>query len=761
MGRAAQFIFGCLSLVFLTGFHGCLNQKVHLQSHASTTGQRIGYVDTRSGTGGTFWVAGHTSPAVQMPFGMVKLGPDTQTIGRTFGMAGYHYGDVSLSGFSHTRLVGTGALEGGSLRVMPSAQVLTYSELVNYRPTFSHRNETAIPGYYSVTFDSGGIQAEMTATARVGLHRYTFTTTTNPVLYLELTSHLSRGGSVTGITANVDPALDRIQGDFLLKDDFSGRYGGLRTYFDIRLPNAFATYRFITASGDSATMPSGDPTRVFLEMRFTGVAAPEMRTSLSYVSSAGATANMTAEAALGGVTFAAAMASNQASWEALLGRAVADGSNESDLRKYYTALYNSFRMPTLFGDYDAATNQNYTGFDGATHVTAGYAYYSDFSLWDTFRTVHPLYMLIARTEQDAMLRSLLRMAEQSGRFPRWASGGGHADSMLGFPAAITVAESYLKGLTGFGAAGAYTLLKSQATAGSGLGGTECFTSYANDGYCPSDERTQSVSYTLEYAYADKALASFATALGQTADAAAFTTRAGNFNNHWSASHQAFLPKDSTGAFLQNCRLEELSYIGVNPCSKHYVEGSAMQYRWYVPQSPTQLLALFSNPLTELETFFSSAPQSVGTPYPSGYYWHGNEPSLAAITLLNRVSPSRAQYWNAWIQRTKYDTTAIGIDGNDDGGTLSAWFVLSAMGIMPVAGTDVYEIVSPLFDKVTLDIAGNAFEIRSTGASSQGKRYVRSATLNAVALTAPRFTHADIATGGLLVLDMVDSPTEWQ
>ncbi len=762
MAILARHCFLFFALISLTGFHGCVNEKVHQQSVAALAGMRIAHVDTRAGTGGTFWVAGHNSPAVQVPWGMLKLGPDTLSIGKHFGKSGYHYGDVNIKGFSHTRLVGADVYEGGILRAFPSNTALSFTEASDYLPSFSHRNEVAVPGYYSVEFDSGGIQAELAATARVGLHRYTFTQTTNPVVYIDLTGHLSRFGTVKSIVTSVNGGKDQISGELVLRDDFSSRYGGLKTYFEIRLPVAATSYRFLTNTGESASVPSGDPATVFLELQFASVSQVEMRVALSYVSAAGAVSNLVNEAPIGGVAFDDVVTSTQTTWENFLGRAVATTSVTADLQKFYTALYNSARMPTIMGDYDAAQNENYTGFDGAAHTTTGFSYFSDFSLWDTFRTVHPLYLLIARTEQDHMLRSLLRMAQESGRFPRWAAGGGHADSMLGFPAAITLAESYLKGLTAFGAAAAYTLITQQASAASSLDGRECFDAYLTYGYCPFDAMSHSVSYTLEYAYADSALSSWADALGNAADADTFSSRALSYANLWNSESQAFLPKNRAGSFMNNCRLDELAYIGFNPCSKHFIEGSAAQYRWYVPQSPSGLVAQFTAGALELlETFFERAPAAIATPFPSGYYWHGNEQNLASVIFFNHLDrPDRTQYWNDWIRRTKYDTTSVGIDGNDDGGSLSSWFVLSAAGFLPVAGTDRYEIVSPLFESLTLDIAGNSLVITSTGAST-GKKYVRGATLNGTPLPNPRFTHSQIATGGTLVFNMSETPGAWQ
>lgn len=701
-----------------------------------------------------------------MPWGMVKLGPDTTNLERIWGTAGYHYSDFELKGFSHTRLVGSGVFEGGILRVMPSNSRLAYAALCRSNALLDHGDETAIPGLYKATLGgktAKGIVAELTATTRVGLHRYTFSETNSPYLYVDLASHLGINGRVDDLSLTIGGGNTSISGTLTLQDDFSARYGGLKTHFSLQFSEAFSDYRFVTTQGETASLPSAVASRsraAFLELRFGSPGPLELRTALSYVGQSEANATFLSEAPFT-KSFDTARQELQDAWENILDRVAIENGTDSDLKTFYTALYNAFRMPSNMGDYNALKNETYTGFDGTTHTTAGHAYYSDFSLWDTYRTVHPLYNLIARDEQLEMLQSLRLMAEQSGRFPRWAAGGGHADSMHGFPAAMVLAESHQKGLTGFGASTSYALLKQQATAGSGLSGVECLSEYAQYGYCPSEAQSGSVSRTLDYANSDVAIAELATQLGQTSDATSFSTRAKNYRNLWNQEAQAFLPKSRAGNFLSGCRLEQLSYVGTLPCSGHFIEGSALQYRWGALSDIEALADLFVSPLGPLETFFQHAPQSVGVIIPNGYYWHGNEPGLQSVLLFNELGrPDRTQYWVNWIRRTKYANNSIGLDGNDDGGTLSAWYVLSGFGFLPVAGTVNYEIVSPMFDRVTLDMDGNTLEIVAEGASN-GARYVTGARLNGTRLSTPRFTHAEIASGGQLILETASTPGSWQ
>lgn len=741
-----RLVLSLAALCLLTGFHGCFNEKVGHRPLTALAGKRIGYVDTRLGTGGVAWISGNHSPAAAMPFGLVKPGPDTVSLGRVLGTAGYYYGDVWMKGFSHTRLVGAGVWEGGALRVIPANESLGFARLKSYEPPFDHANENATPGYYATRLYTEDITAELTATPRVAVHRYRFDRALRPRVVIDLTSHLANGGRVDNVQATVDYGTNRVTGRLTLFDDFSQRYQGLPHFFAVELQTPIRAHRFLRESGESTALSettTGE--RLYLELELDAPVV-ELRVALSYVDGAGALGNLAAEGAPFGVVQNAA----HDAWEMLLARATVEGDDERK-KIFYTALYESFQMPTIFSDADG----RYTGFDKVIHTAAGFTYFSDFSLWDTFRTVHPLYNLIARDEQRQMARSLLAMADESGRLPRWASGGGHADSMLGHPGIITIAESLVKGVPGIDANAAYAhFLKSVNAVAK-----DCLDDYRAIGYCPWDAMEDSVSYTVEYAYADHAISLVASSLGKTADASFYRARASGYRHLWNPRHIALVPRSRGGAFLDDFSLFDNSYIGLTKAAKHYREGSPNHYRWYAPHDPEGLAALFGGSFVpELERFFEGAPKSIGSPYPSAYYWHGNEHDLHAVFHFNHVGrPDLTQKWTRWIHDTKYDSTSIGLDGNDDGGTLSAWYVLTAVGIFPIAGTTRYEITTPLFTRATL---AGGLTIRADGIAN-GDRYVRAVRFNGVRLPNPWFDHSLIAGGGELVFETSPIPVAWE
>ena len=417
-------------------------------------------------------------------------------------------------------------------------------------------------------------------------------------------------------------------------------------------------------------------------------------------------------------------------------------------------------MPTRFQD----VNGDYLGFDKQLHRAEGFDYYTDMSLWDTFRTVHPLYNLIARSEQRDMLKSLLKMAEQGGYLPRWPSGGGYTNSMFGTPADIVVTESYLKGIRGFDVQAAYGFMRKtalgpvpQGSPFSGRAGVEHYLKYQ---YCPSDLMKKSVASTIEYAYADRAIADLAAALGHREDAMLFDQHARFYRNLFNPQTQFFHPRDSQGQFVEAFEPEMLTYVDFTGKFTHaYVEGSAWQWRWGVPSDADAVVALFQSReyfVEQLDQFFAQSPAAVGV-NPNAYYWHGNQPDIYAAYLFNHAGrPDLTQKWVRWILEKKYGDRENGLDGNDDGGTLSAWYVLSSLGIFPTAGTDRYEIGSPLWDRVEMQIDRNTLTIIADH-NAPDHPYVQSVWLNNKRLDRDWIRHEEIAEGGTLRFEMGPTP----
>lgn len=724
-------------------------------------------VDPFIGTGGVSWMCAHNTPAATVPFGLVRLGPDTASLftnTQGFNRSGYFYGDNKIIGFSHTRLIGADALEGGVFRIFPTTLLLVPGEPGKNRfARFSHDGEKAFPGYYAVRLPKDDILVELTATTRVGFHRYTFPANAAPHLQLDVTSALGDRRCENG-QVWILPEQRQVEGSARLFGSFSGRYDGLDVYFVAEFDQAFDAFGIWngTEFREDARAAQGNRLAVDLGFANTNERQPiEVRLALSYVSIANARENLEAET--GNRSFETICQNAQALWQEKLDRIQIRGGSEWYRRSFYTALYRAFQMPTTFND----VNGEYTGFDRAVHeVSDGVTYYTDFSLWDSFRTVHPLYNLIARDEQRDMMVSLVEMAKAGGGLPRWPSGCGYTNCMFGTPADIAVTEAYLKGIRGFDIEVAYEKMRQTALVGkpadSRFSGRDGLVDYLKYGYCPSDSMSKAVSATLEYAWCDHALSLLARALGHDDDAATFARNAQSYRNLWDASRLFFVPRDSNGVFMENFDPLVLSYTDWDrEYTDDFVEGSAMMWRWGVPFDPEGLVSLFPSKeqfVQELEDYFERTNDTVGQWHPGSYYWHGNEPFFHAAYLFNTAGrPDLTQKWVRRILDTKYSNSYVGLDGNDDGGTLSAWFVFSALGFYPIAGTTRYEIGAPLFPEAVLDLGdGKSLTVIAENYAPENL-YVHAVSLNGRKLTGWSFTHDQIADGGELRFTMAAAP----
>ncbi len=719
-------------------------------------------VDPFISTGGNRHVCGNNPPAATVPLGMVRLCPDTiSASGATAtNMSGYYYHDNHILGFSHTRLCGTGAIDGGHFRVIPGQGTQSPEELRGQRLEFSHDHESASPGYYSVTLPSIRANAELTATTRVGLHRYTFETGSLPQLLIDVGSALGRGRS-SDCHVSIDPDRQEITGSVRTFGSFSGRYDGLQVFFAAHCLRPWESCS--TWSGDTVSVASltadGDDAGVVLTFPPADESQPvELAIAISHVSIRNAQENLRTE--LADQTFDTVRSAATKRWDSFLSTIQIAGGTPDDRTIFYTALYHSLMMPTTFND----VNGEYRGFDKKVHHADGFTYYTDMSLWDTFRTTHPLYTLILPEHHRDMLASLVLMAQQGGSLPRWPSGCGYTNSMFGAPAEVAIAEAWLKGIRDFDVAAAYRVMRRAALQpapdDAPWSGRRAIADYIRLGYCPSDSHSGAVAKTLEYATTDAAIGRLASALGHEDDAALFAERSRSYRNLWNPETRYFQPKDSHGRFSTPLKPTLMTYFDfTGRYTDDYVEGSALQWRWAVSHDAAGLVALFSDPeyfADELNTFFENAPAGIAQ-LPNGYYWQGNQPDIHAAYLFNAAGrPDLTQKWVRWILRTKHGTGPDGLDGNDDGGTLSAWYVLSSLGFYPVVGTDRYELGSPLWKQATVQLGDNTLEIVAEN-NSADHIYVQQVTLNGEPLDRTWFTHSEIADGGTLNFVMTDEP----
>ncbi len=730
-----------------------------IQAQPGALGQ---FVNTFIGTGGfPYWVCGFNFPGATVPFGMVRLSPETMSIfkdTKDFSTAGYYYADTKILGFSHTRLAGTGATEGGHFLFTPttsSIKKIDFSQ--DYFHRFSHADETAFPGYYSVSLKDENILSEFTSTERTGVHRYTFPKTSKKHLLINITNTIGKYKAGEG-WVQLLPKANEIEGSTRTYGAFASRFGGIKVYFVARFNQSFKAYGIWDGTDyhEELTQLTSDSLKVAVRFANENVG---VKVGLSYVSLENARLNLETE--VGHTSFDTTLDGAKTKWEEKLSLIQIDGGTEEEKKVFYSSLYRSFQMPTTFDD----VNGDYIGFDNTIHKTTDYTYYTDLSLWDTFRTVHPLFNLIAPNEQRDMLVSLVKMAEQGGSLPRWPMGHGYTNSMLGSPADMVIAESYLKGIQDFDVELAYSYMKKVALEplpkADHATGREEIEEYIKYGFCPTEFGEEAIGKTLEYAWADHSIGLLAKALHKPDDQAVFEKHSKFYKNVWNPETQYFQSKHKDGRFVELFDPLKLTYFDEDQIyTKDYVEGSALQWRWAVPFDPNGLISLFKDKdyfINELNDFFELSDPQKATWTPGSYYWHGNEPDIHAAYLFNSVGrPDLTQKWVRWILDNKYDNSYVGIDGNDDAGTLSAWYIFNSLGFYPIAGTDIYQLDAPLFKSVSLNLGENILSIRTKNYAPENK-YAHHVFLNDTLLDRTWLKHAEIAKGGVITYVMGKTP----
>lgn len=720
-------------------------------------GPLVDFVDPMIATGGLGFGTGSAYPGAAAPFGMVKISPDTgsKEKGLNFNhCAGYSYLSTEIVGFSHIHLHGTGVPDYGNLLLMPVTGSISEERVQEkgYRSAFRHDTEKASPGYYAVTLDRWNIRVELTATTRTAYHRYTYPEDVVEKHVLIRLDHALPGGDV--VDAEVQRKSDKeLEGWLHAKGGMSGRHGGFQLYFVIRSKVPFQTGMWNDNKlFPDATTQKGPKIGVWLTYP-KDTRTVELQTGLSFVSVEGARKNLEAEQKAW--EFETTHQATREQWEKLLSVVKVAGGTQTQLRIFYTALYHVLQMPTILMDVDG----QYRGLDKQVHKADGFVYYSDFSLWDTYRTLHPLLVLLYPQIQRDMIHSLLAMARDGGELPRWPLATGYTSTMVGASADIVIADSYVKGIRDFPVEEAYQAMRRLAMGppppGSRFGGRSHILEYIQYGYVPADKSSGSASVTMEYAYNDFAIAQLAKSLKKTEDETLFMQRSTSYRHLWDAKTQFFRGKKTDGTWLED--FDPLKW------TKDYVEGTAWQYLFFVPHDVDGLIRLFGNKETtyqKLEEFFLKAEKEQQEENPinlRSYYWHSNEPDLHAaslFTLLDR--PDQTQYWTRWIMRTQYKDTPDGLAGNDDGGTLSAWYVFNAMGIYPIPGRDIYLLTSPVFTRSVITLPGKTFEIRADDASEKAM-YLSPLSFQNKPWSAYQIKHTDwVQDGGLLHVRMKET-----
>lgn len=729
----------------------------------------VRYVDPRLGSGGVGFNVGSIYPGPQVPFGLARPSPDTSSMSGAAGFAhcaGYSYDDPLIDGFSQLHLQGAGIVDYGNIAVMPAVGMdLARTTQRGRRLPFSHDSERASPGRYEVTLGDPGsqVRAELTATRNTALYRFTFARSASATVIVD-TAHALPGLTVSSGAIRWESSGGLISGHAHVQGGYSGRYGGVRAYFAARFVGA-ATVRRASLFVANELRP--------MDAELTGTPAPgiavefdpvsdreqaiELRVGLSFVDAAHALANLDAECP-NAQSFDAVRTAAESEWERRLARVEIESRDPSVLRQFYTALYHAQQMPVRAQDSDGA----YRALDGVVHTpSAGDTaqHFTDWSLWDTFRAAQPLIAWLYPEDATQQFRSLVLDARDTGRIDRWPLGHGMTGGMLGDSAAIVLADGLQWGLDLGDVRPAYTALKASAdgpiTAVGGYGGRTATEDYVRLGYVPSDGVSGSVSHTLEYSYNDRALAVIAERLGESADAERYRRRAQSYRAHWDPSQQLLVARDRAGAFA--------TLADSTRFSEDYVEGNAWHYLWYAPHDVDGMTALMGGRdavLARWEQFFQRSRAERRMPFPSRYYWHSNEPCLHLPWLgsaLGRASASAR--WVRFATARYYGEGPEGLPGNDDGGTMSSWYIFSAMGLFPIAGTGEAWVGSPLVTRAVVHREGGDWVLDAQD-SSASAMFVQSLTVRDAPAQSGVLPLSAMRTPGVVRFTMGDRENGW-
>ncbi|MBN2799897.1 MAG: GH92 family glycosyl hydrolase [Deltaproteobacteria bacterium] len=703
----------------------------------------LALVDPLIGTGGIGAGIGAINPGPRAPHGMVHVGPDTRA--STGGAAsfyhcgGYYHPDDQIDGFSHNHAHGMGVPDYTGVLLMPrDGWDPAWTRDSTRSAPFTHEEEVASPGYYQVRLQDDHTLVELTATPRAAVHRYHFAAGAEPIVLLDL-AHLV-DGEVPEAWVDVDLSAASLDGYQLLYANYSERYGGLKTWVHATFepaPVAAGTWDDPTDPVAGRVHAEGAGVGAWVEFP-AGTEEVTVRLALSYVDGDGARANHAAE--VEGVAFDTARGRAEDLWRDELSTVRVAGGTATERVIFHTAHFHAAHWPSLFMDVDG----RYRGLDGELHALQGGRYYTDFSLWDTFRTSHPWFILAHQDRAVDFAGSLVQMYRDGGAIPRWPHGHGYTGGMVGTPATQVLAETWLKGLTtGWDAQAGFEGCLAAATGPTPEASRGGIEGYRERGYVAFEDSDGPASLTLEYAWNDAALAGWAADIGSDA-AAEIAAQSGHWANTWDPAQGIFVGRYADGSFDF---LEHPEWW-----SDSFVEGNAWQYRWGVPQDPLGMVEVQHG--GDVDAFFSVYDQFWADSYAEEddynadtYYWHGNEPDLHYAHLGSLLGhPERSDAPVDFVLHSRYRAAPDGLDGNEDGGTLSAWYLLASVGLYPVAGTTTYALSAPLFDRVEIDRPEGTLVIRAPGEG----RALAGASLGDQALVST-VEHGPLIAAGELVL----------
>lgn len=704
-------------LFIILSFTACNNKK------------SFDYVDPFIGTGGH----GHTFPGATLPFGMVQVSPDTRLSGWD-GCSGYHYTDSIIYGFSHTHLSGTGVSDYGDILIMPYLGETHFDNgedgKPGYRSEFLKFTEKAEPGYYSVELEKYNIIAELTATERVGFHKYSIHGLKEMKLMLDL-----------------EHRDEVLESEITQIDDYS--ISGYRhskawaqkqfVFFKIVFDKPIKSIEIKNGSqGKKAAISFGRGSEL------------KVKVALSAVDQKGASLNLEKE--IPHWNFKKVRRKARKVWQKQLDKIEVDRGTEKMKRIFYTALYHTMIAPNIFHDVDG----RYRGTDLEIHQDKSFKNYTVFSLWDTYRSIHPLYTIIEKKRSNDFIQTFLKQYQNGGKLPVWELAANYTGCMIGYHSVSVIADAYAKGINNFDAQ-----LALEAMLHSSNQNRLGIDHFRKNGFISADLEPESVSKTLEYAYDDWCIAEMANRMGKKEIATEYYQRAQYYKN-------VFDPQ--TG--FMRARNNNRWFVPFDPAEVNfnYTEANAWQYSFYVPQDVNSWMYMLGGDKAleqKLDDLFNASSETSGRDQADitgliGQYAHGNEPSHHIPYLYNFVGrPDKTQDIVRQIMNELYSDEPNGLVGNEDCGQMSSWFVMSAMGFYPLApGSSNYILGSPLFKKVKINLEnGKSFLIKAPR-NSRKNRFVSNIELNGKSYPFTYLKHEDILSGGEIKFDMASKPSEF-
>lgn len=708
------------------------------------------YVNPYIGTGGH----GHVFLGANLPFGMVQLGPTQLPQGWDW-CSGYNRADSTVIGFSHTHLSGTGIGDLADVTVMPVVGRPKFARGTASDPEsglwsfFSRDDERVAPGYYATHLLRYGIDVELTATLRTGLHRYTFPASDEAGIVIDLENGLGWDTPTDCLIEALDSMT--LVGRRLSKGWARNQY----LYFAIRVSKPFDRFECFRTKGYNAERGlEKDIVYGMLHYRTSEREQIQLQCAISAVSVEGALCNLDAEFA--DWDFEATRRAARDAWNRELGKVVLSGVCESDRRIFYTALYHTMIAPSLFQDVDGG----YRGADGRVCRDTSHTVYTTFSLWDTYRAQHPLMTLLHPERVDDMVETMLDIFDRQGKLPVWHLMGSETNSMHGNPAICVISDAMLKGFEGFDHERAYEAMRASAML------DERGMAYLKEyGYIPYDKIREGLTKCMEYCIADGALARVAAKMGKVEDADYFLRRSQAYRRYY----------DPVSGFIRGLSSDSSWRTPFDPFEsvhgmKDYSEGNAWQYTWLAPHDLDGLQTLFGGEeafVRKLDELFAAqgALGSEASPDVTGLigqYAHGNEPSHHIAYLYTYAHrPEKAADVLRRVYGEFYRDDPDGLCGNEDVGQMSAWYVLSTLGfyqVEPAGGR--YYFGAPMFETAEIDL-GNGARIRIEAPGvSEGKGYIRSVWFNGRPYDKSFIDYPDLVRGGVLRFEMDDQPGIW-